>query len=1006
MPSEQEELRLTVSLVDHASAGIVALRNQITGLTSGQAKQSFDTFQRQQKEMSNQIKELTGVAFGGEKALLGYIGKFGALGLAMSAGIGVVKEFAKSMNDIGRLGQSLGVPATQIKNIVDQLKAHGASQAEATAEVEGFTKALVQMGRIGSPQYQALLQRSGQFSTQMATIIAQMENAKTVEEKMNIAREAAANIQKNRYQQDITLHKSESEAQADSTAAANEFLEVLGLHLSTQQRIEGQIKSMTAAEAAHQAQLIKEGEEVTAQWNKIGESAEHAEAAMLKAFGPSVIQVLQSFTDALEGLGTTWENINKQAEAFASGKAFSRAKEYLDQGDIAGAIVGRPGGPSGKEPIPHTPGASWFDPGAPVPHFFGLDQLPKNQTFDQMWKSRVPGMQHGGIVSRPTLAMIGEAGPEAVVPLGGGGGFGGGRATQDNTRETTDNTKQLTRLNDQLFEMLHPTGAGAPGGGIGGVSPMGGLPGFGGGGGFGGRGGAPGGGSAPYGSDAGPGTGEGAGGGAASGSLAEQRAQFKKEFDADPKLKAFAIDAMQHEGGIQSNMEQLMNMAAMRHQTIRQALFSHQYGPVNSGLISANISAKTSAAGEAALQKVYGGSNITDYATDQGMKGDPNYDLYQSNPKYWGMHKVEGAWFSAHGEPGRKWAAEQRARDEAAKAENQTATGGGDHRNRFIAEARRGRIPAMADGGLVTKPTFALIGEAGPEMVVPLTREMAGIAAIGQSETGFNTKEAYSDFYNDPRKRIGGKRNPGYNANVAKIGASGADYGFFQMNQTDVDDAIKRGMDPDIAKHLRGGGKEGTSSPDDQVAALHQYLSLRYPSYAQLGATGEFEPFRKAASHQFFGLSRAGGAPARSAFEQGYRRVDRSLSSQAIGEGRRHRQADREHQRAGRHRRIGRRNRRVQENRSQSSGSDGASTAGGADWMGGIEPCRRSSIYPTSPRTSGNRGRSGATNCCRRRLPASSFIARSTAGRAASASSRTNSRSAICPIARRWAGAR
>lgn len=38
------------------------------------------------------------------------------------------------------------------------------------------------------------------------------------------------------------------------------------------------------------------------------------------------------------------------------------------------------------------------------------------------------GLAEGGIVTRPTLAMVGEAGPEAVVPLAaaGGGGFGGG----------------------------------------------------------------------------------------------------------------------------------------------------------------------------------------------------------------------------------------------------------------------------------------------------------------------------------------------------------------------------------------------------------------------------------------------------------------------------------------------------------------------------------------------------------------------------------------------------
>ena len=39
---------------------------------------------------------------------------------------------------------------------------------------------------------------------------------------------------------------------------------------------------------------------------------------------------------------------------------------------------------------------------------------------------KIPAMAKGGIVTSPTLAMIGEAGPEAVVPLGrGGGGVGG-----------------------------------------------------------------------------------------------------------------------------------------------------------------------------------------------------------------------------------------------------------------------------------------------------------------------------------------------------------------------------------------------------------------------------------------------------------------------------------------------------------------------------------------------------------------------------------------------------
>jgi hypothetical protein len=37
----------------------------------------------------------------------------------------------------------------------------------------------------------------------------------------------------------------------------------------------------------------------------------------------------------------------------------------------------------------------------------------------------IPMMADGGIVTSPTLALIGESGPEAVVPLGSGGGMGG-----------------------------------------------------------------------------------------------------------------------------------------------------------------------------------------------------------------------------------------------------------------------------------------------------------------------------------------------------------------------------------------------------------------------------------------------------------------------------------------------------------------------------------------------------------------------------------------------------
>jgi hypothetical protein len=255
----------------------------------------------------------------------------------------------------------------------------------------------------------------------------------------------------------------------------------------------------------------------------------------------------------------------------------------------------------------------------------------------------------GGIVTQPTVGLLGEHGPEAVVPLTGGG---------------YDPFARMRMLIEDVFgDQSYSAGMSVGGARGGGTSRS-----------FGEfiarRGGA---GAGPlFRPGVGPRARGGGGmGGAAtafdgppSGTLGAQRAGFMKELADNPKLKDYTIDAMRHEGGVQSNLEQLMNYASMRHMTIRQALFSGQYGPVKHGLISGNLSPQARAAGEAALAKVGAGSNITDYATDQGMRGDPNFAKYMANRPYYNMHQVEGAWFSYHGEQGRRWAEQQRLADQ------------------------------------------------------------------------------------------------------------------------------------------------------------------------------------------------------------------------------------------------------------------------------------------------------------------------------------------------------
>ena len=77
-----------------------------------------------------------------------------------------------------------------------------------------------------------------------------------------------------------------------------------------------------------------------------------------------------------------------------------------------------PGGfPFGKGAVPTTVPTS------------GPTVLPwTRQLQEAAWRAgEIPGFQHGGIVTRPTVLLAGERGPEAIVPLSrGGGGLGSG----------------------------------------------------------------------------------------------------------------------------------------------------------------------------------------------------------------------------------------------------------------------------------------------------------------------------------------------------------------------------------------------------------------------------------------------------------------------------------------------------------------------------------------------------------------------------------------------------
>lgn len=71
--------------------------------------------------------------------------------------------------------------------------------------------------------------------------------------------------------------------------------------------------------------------------------------------------------------------------------------------------------------------------------------------------SNIPMLAKGGIVNQPTLSMIGEAGPEAVIPLDKMDKMGGG-ITINVTGNTFSNRRDIDIIGDQLVKKLRMSG--------------------------------------------------------------------------------------------------------------------------------------------------------------------------------------------------------------------------------------------------------------------------------------------------------------------------------------------------------------------------------------------------------------------------------------------------------------------------------------------------------------------------------------------------------------------
>lgn len=122
------------------------------------------------------------------------------------------------------------------------------------------------------------------------------------------------------------------------------------------------------------------------------------------------------------------------------------------------------------------------------------------------------------------------------------------------------------------------------------------------------------------------------------------------------------------------------------------------------------------------------------------------------------------------------------------------------------------------------------------------------VMSIGARETSFSAREANSDYYNQVETVPGqsyansnvrrGVQQEGLTLEQAQ--ARYGDYGYFQTNQADVEDAVRLGVPRDTASAMNNGGGNGNYTPQEQARATALYIQAYNPEAAAAASRGDY----------------------------------------------------------------------------------------------------------------------------------------------------------------------
>jgi hypothetical protein len=340
MTTERDELRLTVTLVDNVSAGLNKIKGEFKDLTEGAGKQHAEKFKKENTEAIAVLKRMGGEAGEAFKAFgMMRLGALGAAGGVALLGFEVAKqikqwgELADKMRASTQVSRIFGIKPEDLRNIQEQLEAFGVSAESSMGAITKFADRMGEMQRNPAMRADILrgVIRDPGAEREMERRLAQINEAKSAIEKLNLVRQLGEDIEKNALKRGETPERAAGERRM--------IEERLGY--SPQLRMAGQLKDLTEEQRKAEEARTKNMEnyanllgQINSKWeeiNKLVNDSAFSENGIMVKGARILLDVVNQIKESVEYIHehSLDEFFGKKMETIRKGE--DPISEYIDE---------------------------------------------------------------------------------------------------------------------------------------------------------------------------------------------------------------------------------------------------------------------------------------------------------------------------------------------------------------------------------------------------------------------------------------------------------------------------------------------------------------------------------------------------------------------------------------------------------------------------------------------------------------------------------------------------